>query len=385
MRMNLLNRRQLLAATCTLLLALAPPAWAEKFTVAVLPDTQNYADATLPQPRGVETFVQQMQYLVDTREEKNIVFATFVGDIVQHGDGQFRTKAEEGASEPFRYWDTRAEWDYANRAISVLSRSPIPFGMSPGNHDYDNFSWWDGEGSPGASRPLSTGRVWELYFGPDSRHFAGKPWYGGSFKQGLNSYQYFTGGDKRFLHLSLEMEPTPAALDWAQKVIDDNPGLPVIVTTHEWLSPGTQQRSNAWKHYFEGSDHLPPDEVWNRFIRKNSAIFLILSGHNFTPTRNGMSDGENLRIDKNDAGYPVYQVLQDYQGNTVGPDGQPGSANGGAGWLRFIEFDTDTRKMHFYTWSPLLNRHAGRDGNLPFGTPAHMSDFVLDFPPQLSK
>ncbi|VCU68523.1 hypothetical protein PIGHUM_00577 [Pigmentiphaga humi] len=363
------------------LLAAAACAWAETFTIAVIPDTQNYSDITLAQPRGAQTFAMQMQYLVDQREEKRLVFATFVGDIVQHGDGRFRTKADG----QFVHWDSRAEWDHANRAVAILSRSPIPFGMSPGNHDYDNYSWWNGPGGPGPARPLSGGRAWDFYFGPQSRHFAGKPWYGGSFNQGLNSYQRFTGGERRFLHLSLEMQPPPAALAWAQAVIDDHPGLPVIVTTHEWLSPGKTERSNGYPSYFAGSNHLPPDQVWERFVRRNPAIFLILSGHNWTPTVNGVSQGQNLRVDRNDAGYPVYQVLQDYQGNTIGPDGKAGSANGGAGWLRFIEFDTDRRKLRFYTYSPLLERYAGRNGEQTFGDPAHYSDFELDFPPQLEK
>ncbi|MBV2149953.1 metallophosphoesterase [Sphingobium sp. AS12] len=380
------SRLQLALVLCAALFMASAPAWAEKFTVAVVPDTQNYADATLPQPRGADTFAQQMKYLVDQREEKNLVFATFVGDIVQHGDGQFRQKVEGGAEDQFRTWDTRAEWDNANRAVSILSRSPIPFGMVPGNHDYDNYSWWEGPDSPGAARPLSGGRTWEYYFGPQSRHFAGRPWFGGAYNQGLNSYQRFPGGGKRFLHLALEMQPTPAILAWAQGVIDANPGLPVIVTTHEWLLPalsGKTERSNGYESYFAGSDHLPPDEVWDRFIRKNPAIFLVLSGHMWTPTLDGVSQGENLRIDRNDAGYPVYQVLQDYQGNTIGPDGTPGSANGGAGWLRFIEFDTERRKIHFYTYSPLLGRFAGRNGEETFGVPARYSDFELDFPPQL--
>lgn len=387
--MNAFKRcRFALAACIALMAAVAAPAWAETFTVAVVPDTQNYSDVTLPQPRGVDTFVQQMQYLADQRDEKKLVFTTFVGDIVQHGDGQFRTKVEGAGDEAFRYWDTRGEWDNANRAVSVLTRSSMPFGMSPGNHDYDSANWWDGEGSPGPAKPLASGRTWELYFGPQSRHFAGKPWYGGSFNQGLNSFQFFTGGGRRFLHIAFEMEPSQAALDWAQGVIDANPGLPVILTTHEWILPASiaskTERSNNYDGYFAGSDHLPPDQIWNRFVRKNAAIFLILSGHHFTPAENGVSQGENLRIDTNDAGYPVYQVLQDYQGQTIGPDGTADSANGGAGWLRFIEFDTDARKMHFYTYSTLLDRHAGRDGYRPFGTPEHLSDFVLDFPPQLS-
>ncbi|RIA46245.1 calcineurin-like phosphoesterase family protein [Hephaestia caeni] len=384
--MLLLSRRLFAIFAGATLLAAALPASAEIFTVAVVPDTQNYADATLPQPRGEDTFVQQMRYLVDTRDEKNLAFVTFVGDIVQHGDGRFRQQIGTDATPRYRYWDTRAEWDIANRAISVLGHSGIPFGMSPGNHDYDNYSWWlDGNG-PGAGRPLSGGRVWDLYFGPQSRYFAGRSWYGGAFNQGLNSYQFFTGAGRRFLHLSLEMQPTPAALEWAQGVIDAHPGLPIIVTTHEWLLPaatGRTERSNGYQSYFAGTDHLPPDEVWNRFIRRNAQIFLILSGHNWTPTVDGVSQGENLRVDRNDAGHPVYQMLQDYQGNTVGPDGTPGSANGGAGWLRFIAFDTERRKMHFYTYSPLLSRYAGRDGERTFGAEPRYSDFELDFPPQL--
>ncbi len=230
--------------------------------------------------------------------------------------------------------------------------------------------------------------MWNLYFGPQSRHFVGRSWYGGAFNQGLNSYQTFTGAGQRFLHLSLEMQPTPSALAWAQGIIDANPGVPTIVTTHEWLRPalaGGTERSNGYAAYFEGTDHLPPDAVWDRFIRRNAQIFLILSGHNWTPTKDGVSQGENLRIDKNDAGHPVYQVLQDYQGNTIGPEGTPGSANGGAGWLRFMEFDTERRKIHFYTYSPLLGRYAGRNGEQTFGAPARYSDFELDFPPQLHR
>lgn len=384
--MIMFTRRRLVPALCAALLAATAPVQAETFTVAVIPDTQNYSDAALPQPRGVDTFMQQIQYVVDQQAAKNIVFATFVGDIVQHGDGQFRTRVPGAPDGTYRYWDTRAEWDNANRAVSILSRSSIPFGMVPGNHDYDRYAWWDGENSPGSRRPLGEARVWNLYFGPDSRHFTGKSWYGGSFNQGLNSYQHFTGGGKRFLHLSLEMDPRPEALAWAQKVIDANPGQPVIVTTHEWLSPASvaeAKRPSGYDAYFKGADNLSPDEIWDKFIRKNPAIFMILSGHHWTPTENGISHGENLRIDRNDAGHPVYQILQDYQGNTIGRDGQPDSATGGAGWTRFMEFDTDKRKIRFYTYSPLLERYAGRNGEKTFGTPASLSEFELDFPPQL--
>lgn len=383
--------------------ASAAPAWAEKFTVAVVPDTQRYSDVKLPQPRGEETFRQQMQYLVDKRDEKNLVFVSFVGDIVETGGGRWRMgpkgyvrRVDIGELEylwqsdqtGFRDFDTRAEWDIANRAISVLTRAGIAFGMVPGNHDYDDHpDKWD-PNFQGKTRPVPVavdGRTWDFYFGPKSPHFLDKPWYGGSFDQGMNSYQFFSGGGRRFLHLSLEFNPGPAALTWAQGVIDANPGLPVIMSTHNWLLPAAKSEGGYSPGVADGTNHLFPQEIWDRFVRKNPAIFLILCGHQITGTGiKGVVQGENLRIDRNDAGYPVYQVLQDYQDYTVGPDGQPGSANGGAGWLRFIEFDTDRRKIHFYTYSTLLNRYAGRNGEQTFGVDsAQYSDFELDFPPQL--
>lgn len=383
--MKLMPWRQAVSAIAAVsLLFQAGAAAAQTFTVAVVPDTQNYADVTLPQPRGEETFVQQMQYLADQRGEKNIAFVTFVGDLVQHGDGRFPL-APADANAQGGAMDTRAEWDIANRAVSILARSGVPFGMVPGNHDYDNYSWPQ-DGSWGAPRPLAGGRAWGFYFGPTSPVFAGKDWYGGASPNGLNSYQTFQGDGRRFLHLSLEMDPPTTALDWAQAVVDAHPGLPIIVTTHEWLTPsktGATDRGDSSANLFAGTDHLSPDQVWDRFIRKNPMIFLVLSGHAYLPAEDGVSLGENLRIDRNDADDPVYQVLQDYQGNTVGPDGRAGSANGGGGWLRFLEFDVERRKIRFYTYSPLLDRYAGRNGEATFGVAARYSDFELDFPPQL--
>lgn len=382
-------KRRLALASALFLLPLSGTAWADTFTIAVIPDTQNYADITLPQPLGEQVLSDKMRYILETREEKNTAFVTFVGDIVQHGDGQFRRPTPGGKEGEFTYYDSRGEWDIANRAISILSRSTLPFGMVPGNHDYDSYSWWNGENSPGRPRPIADGKVWELYFGPESRHFAGKDWYKGSHNQGLSSYQIFTGGDRQFLHISLEMDANAKGTDWAQSVIDANPGLPVIITTHEWLLPkpiaDDNKRPFGYEAYFVGGDNQSPDQIWDRFVRKNDQIFMILSGHHFTRPVDGVSQGENLRVDTNDAGYPVYQMLQDYQGNSIGKDGKPGSVNGGAGWMRFMEFDTDAKKIRVYTYSPYLDRYAGKDGTSPFGTPANYSNFELDFPPQLTR
>jgi len=52
--------------------------------------------------------------------------------------------------------------------------------------------------------------------------------------------------------------------------------------------------------------------VWDKFISQNDQIFLVLCGHNWSSTTvTGVSNGENLRIDNNAFGHPVYQVLSD--------------------------------------------------------------------------
>lgn len=363
------------------------PAVAQSFTIAVIPDPQNMNDAAATQPRGSEMFHREMQYVAASKADKNLVFVTFVGDIVQHGDGRFRTETG-GTPGAHKTWNTPFEWRSADRAISALGKQRIPFGMSPGNHDYDNASWWPEDGGPGAARPLAGHKSWLRWFGARSKHFAGKTWYGGSPDGGFNSYQMFRAGGVDFLHFSFEMEPGAAVLDWAQSIIDTHPDSPVIFSTHEWLVPAnknTPDRSNDNGIYFAGEEHLSPDQIWDRFVRKNKTVFLILSGHTFTKAEDGVSQGENLRIDTNDAGLPVYQVLQDYQGYTRDPAQPDDTTNGGAGWVRFIEFDIAKRQMHFYTYSPVLGRYAGSDGDRTFGADPKYSNFILPLPPQVAQ
>jgi hypothetical protein len=365
----------------------APAAQAERCTVAVISDTQNYVDASFPQPRGVDTVMQQMQYIVDTKAAKNTVFATHVGDIVQNGDGRFRT----GTSPNFTYWDTQFEWQAMDTALFKLTAAGIPFGLGRGNHDFDNYSWYatgpGGTPGPGANRPLAGATSFQRYFGPNSRHFAGKPWYGAGPES--NSFQKFECGTIKFINLSLEHEPRTATLQWAQTVLDANPGVPTMITTHEWIDPnfaGRITRSNDKASYFAGTSHSTPDKVWETFVYKNSQIFMTISGHDFTgtPGQAGVSNGQVRRVDKNKAGFDVHQLVSDYQGNTVGLSGVAGSDNGGGGWMRFMEFDTDTRQISVYTYSTLLNKYAGRNGENTFGTAPDFSEFVLPFPGQLN-
>jgi hypothetical protein len=327
-----------------------------------------------------------------------LAFVTHVGDVCQHGDG---TNGSPGNTS---YGGT-AEWDNAVLAMDILDASGVPFGMSIGNHDYDNYSWSSANGN----HPLKSNVMWKRYFGSGSKYFAGKPWYGGAsdglaISPGISSYQTFCAAGKKFLHISLEMEAGPSALAWAQGVINAHPGYATIVTTHDYLSPPSSSQDLTLPPYMTlNANHFPRNAastsylkysptgvaatgtewndaqgVWDKFIKLNDQIFMVLCGHSWGSTdSNGDSTAENIRVDSNNAGYPVYQILSDYQGNT-----RLGS-KGGDGWFRFMEFDMDTNSIHCYTYSTISSQKAGQNGAKTFKEDPLYSDFSLVMPPQV--
>lgn len=403
------------------------------FTIAVISDTQNYSDGGY-QPAsngvyGLPFFLDQMNYLVNNAAAKKLAFVTHVGDVVQNGDGStmnFTTKY--GTPQ-------NTEWLNAQQAIDVLSTVGVPFGLTPGNHDYDNMDY-----SPAGTKypPLvSTATYWKNIFGSGSKYFLGQPWYGGASDSngyistgaggngtgqwpasgtpcnyGLSSYQFFSAGNKKFLHISLEMEAGDNAIAWAQNIIDMYPNYATIVTTHSYLSPPSNGSTKppALTNPVQGSAVKAPynsasymngspngynsaQSVFNKLIYPNSQIFLVLCGHSWGTTTTitnsstgatmkGVSSAENIRIDANQAGGNVYQILTDYQGNTTL------GSQGGDGWYRFMQFDLDTNMIHFYTYNAYNGALAGQALNgvnscSDFDLPEAFSDFTLAIPSQV--
>ena len=350
------------------------------FTIGVLSDTQNYVDVTKSQPESTEVFNAQTQYLADNKNTLNLVFVTHVGDVVQNGDGTNGTEGDES-------YGGSLEWDRAYSAMAVLADAGVPFGMSPGNHDYDNYKYETG------SRPLVSDVMWKRYFGSDSAFFSLKTWYGGAsdsltYSPGISSYQTFVAGGKKFLHISLEMEAGDDALAWAQGVIDAHNGFATIITTHENLNPPANTDDSAplvvpaprtGDSYLNGSPAGWNDaqNLWDKFLSKNDQIFMLICGHASGSAVDGVSKAENIRIDNNEAGHPVYQILTDYQNNTSG------GSSGGDGWLRLMTFDMEANTIHFSTYSPTLDKWAGQNGEWTFNQHPEFSDFTIDMPVQV--
>ena len=337
------------------------------FTIAVIPDTQNYLDYTHQLAEGFpfdanEMFLQQMQYIADNLESEGgeIAFVTSLGDVWQHQteemDEAHKARGFKKVSSPL----IDAHFAPTPKVFSVempkaaegfgLIAGKTPFSVVPGNHDYDAM-WTDSQFPPKATKPEEVdmndlaGSLGVLHpggldnfrsvFGDDTDFFKDKTWYVASNDGGADSAQVFEAGGYRFLHIGLQFDPPNASLEWAAEVIRQHPGLPTIISTHDYMSKeGERVANRIIDGHLVDPMHNNPGMVWDKFISQNDQIFLVLCGH---------QHGQAWRVDDNAAGNPVWQVLADYQdrGQTALDAGVKSvlPVGIGDGWMRLMSFD----------------------------------------------
>lgn len=349
----------------------------DTFTIAVIPDTQNYVDYERQTAEGFpfdarDLLIEQLQYVADHAESRggDIAFVTAVGDIWQHPsiaiDPEHAARGFAGRPLAGDQVDEvgrqvrEVEIPNAIAAFSVLNGA-VPFSVVPGNHDFD--ARWvetarriDGV-HPVAVRHFGGLTQFTRAFGDQSDFFMNRPWYVASNDGGADSAQVFTAGGFRFLHIGLQFSPSDASLKWAERVMQAHRGLPTIVTTHEFLGK-TAKRKGAVVDDLNAVDPYDnnPQAVWDKLISRNDQIFMVLSGHYY---------GQAFRHDENAFGHQVYQVLTDYQGRrqTSLDAGLPAdkAAPVGDGWLRLLQFDFSdaTPVVRVRTYSTHYKLYAG--------------------------
>ncbi|MBB4838563.1 hypothetical protein HNP52_001632 [Sphingomonas kyeonggiensis] len=350
-----------------------------QFTIAMIPDTQNYTDYTHQKAAGypldgVELFYEQMRWIAANARSAggDIVFATQVGDVWQHysewTDPEheargFKAMPNSGSSEvaegPRK--ETRAfEIPAAIRGFEIL-KGKLPFSVVPGNHDYDAL-WTDPAYPPQPERKDSL-RIglrhlggldgFRSAFSDQSEFFKGQPWYVDAHDGGADSAQLFTVGKCRFLHIGLQFDAPDASLAWAKRVLHRFPGVPTIVSTHKYLDrDGSHADTPALDQSILDHRDNNPQMVWDKLISENDQIFLVLSGH---------IGGQGYSVDRNLAGHEVHQMLADYQGRwQVAKELGWKNANAtlGDGWMRLLTFRLDGSKpsVRVRTWSTFYKK-----------------------------
>lgn len=278
----------------------------EVFTVVAIPDTQNYASG------DIAYFDSQTQWVVDNKETENIKFVTHLGDIVNNQNN-------------------KSQWLKSNAAMDLLNNQ-VPYGTSPGNHDLHQF-YLDYYGAD-ASRWIDpdTNEVYE--------------WYRGTSPTGWSDYQIVQANGRDWLFLHMDIDARDQDIAWAQSILDQHPKTLTVLTTHNYLAEtggGGASGSHTGKRgrvpvlWVGGADRNNPNQLFEKLIKPNNQIFMVLCGHNFAIY--------NLE-ETNDAGNVVHEVLVDYQ--TL--------PNGGNGFFRDMEFRWSEGKVVHRTYSESLGR-----------------------------
>jgi len=271
---------------------------ASRFTLGILPDTQFYsryateATGDLFNARyGSDPFDTQTAWLAEHADELNMPFVTHLGDVVDQ------------AYVP-------AEWPVADAAMQNLEDGNLPYSILPGNHDL-----------------TSDGSVPYLDTFPTSRAQQ-QPTFGGRSPDELSEYHIFEAEGQQFLVFALEFHAGDDTLDWASEVLDAHPDLPAILTAHEYLGL-SQDRTQV-------TDTQYGQHLWNYLIAEHDQIFLTLSGHNH---------GAGYRVQQNNAGNDVVEILMDYQM----------AYQGGNGLMGVLEFDLTNNQLQLEAFSPWVS------------------------------
>jgi len=315
-----------LASAASLLAAAAPAS--DPFTVVVLPDTQYYTQSEL---NNAIYFRGQTGWIAANKAARNIAFVLHLGDIQNDGNPYYaRTDNiyEPDFSRPTNLVPDDAQFRRADDALDILDAAGVPYSLLAGNHDFVDHTIKD--------EPI----YYLKWFGP--QRYAGMPTYGGASPAtpttkwaGMNTWHAFEAGGHRWLNIALQFAADEHDLAWAQTVINANPGIPTILTTHALLTTTGFQES--YRH------------ISDLFVRNNPQIVMTLNGH---------INGTYRQTETNIAGQPVQQMLVDYQSTVL-----PGASFKGGGYLRTMEFDVDAKTVRVESYSPVANRFLTDAGN----------------------
>ncbi len=320
------------------------------YSIIMIPDTQRYFRAD----KGPDIFRQKIEWIRDYAGMLGTVFITHIGDVIEDGKGDIN----------------HSEWKRSVKFLSILDNfsrtSKIPYSISLGDHDYN-----------GDEKPVMGHSAFVKYFGRD--RYKDFPWYGGSSNNQTSHYQYFTANGRTILHVNLECDaPRNRAfpveedqLAWAQKIINENPGLPVVLSTHAYITdefkdgkfighePSPEVKKKGRR---TGEGRRGGLDIWKELVSRNDRIFLVLCGnyHEFNDRKG--DTGEYHQVSKNRSGRDVVEILANYQGYQ----------NGGDGWFRIIAFNEDEGTITVKTYSPFRKEFRKVYSDTP-----RSSDFVI--------
>lgn len=280
------------------------------WTLVLLPDTQVYSQ-NFP---GI--FDSQTAWILNNARPRNVRYVMHLGDIVNV--------------------NSIPEWENARRSMGALD-GKVPYALVPGNHDY-------GPGGNAATRDTFLN---DYFHEEDYRAW---PSFGGAMEPGKmdNTFHLFEAGGAKWIIVCLEWAPRDAVVAWANELMAKHPDRKGILVTHAFMNNNDLRYDHQDKvnpqAYNPHSYRTPGgkndgEQLWQKLVKK----------HNFVLTVNGhvLGDGTGYRMDHNDAGQPVHQMLANYQFRKLG----------GEGYLRTLEFQPDNKTVVVKSYSTIYGNY----------------------------
>lgn len=290
--------------------------------VVLLPDTQTYSE------KYPQVLDAQINWIATNA--KDIDFVLQQGDLTQNNNDK--------------------EWTIIQQAFSKLN-GKVPYVLAAGNHDMGS--------ADGKFADVRNSTLYNKYF-PISE-MSKLPGFAGVAENDRldNAYYIFKTGKLKWLVLTLEFGPRNSILEWANRLIEKYPDHPVMINTHSYMysdstrqGPGDSWRPQAYGVGKDTADAAVNDgeQIWQKLVKKHPNTRFVFSGH-------VLNSGVGTLVSINDAGYPVYQMLANYQ------EGVKGSVMGGNGWLRILDMDFKRQMISVTTYSPFINEYMEQPGH----------------------
>lgn len=326
-----LNRRLFAGFVSYAILVHAASVCAEQsiWTLAVIGDQQRPVE----HPEWTDRFSSQTDWLAANASDINLRMVSQVGDIVEHAGNL-------------------DEWNRASNVMQTLDSAAnadggtgVPWHVAYGNHEIIGVTTNPSIDLAG----LGPSANYRQYFGSASgtHRYANQPEFRGVSTNDLNTWHIVhssSASDARpYLMLNLEIDVPGQkqgvnfdAIEWAQGIIDAHPNMATIVTTHVFEGTKHGPPNNP---YLNGFGHNSQIEIFDKLVKINSQIFMVLSGH---------TSEDSHQIKMNAVGKPVLQMVTDYN-KWVGTAGD--------GFMRLLEIDENANEVRVKTYSPYLDAY----------------------------
>lgn len=302
------------------------------FSMILLGDPQGYTKYDINQP----LFELCTAWIADNIDNLNIKAVLCTGDVVEQNENIVRNRKMLNQT-------SKEMWESGSRAFGRLDNK-VPYIISAGNHEYGYRSSENGMTHFPEYFPFERNTAWrDICVSAISNR-------NGAASLENAAFEFTDPKWGTVLVITSEFHPRDEVLEWAKDLAgsDKYKSSKVIFMTHGYMRGNRDGCKLIEKDNYAIEPGNAGVAIWDKLVKPSGNIGLVICGHT-TGTVDNFRENVGFRIDKNDTGKNVHQMMFNVQALGGGFEG-----NGGDGWLRILEFMPDGKTIKVKTYSPFF-------------------------------